>query len=80
MCGDGGADSFFYFAKAVIPHMRPGSSIINNASINPFVRRPLPVLAASVHTRVAADWKVRLARLRMYVACMLRVQFHKGLI
>ncbi|KZV76200.1 NAD-P-binding protein [Peniophora sp. CONT] len=30
----------FYFAKAVIPHMKPGSSIINNASINAYIGRP----------------------------------------
>lgn len=30
----------FYFAKAFIPHMKPGSSIINNASINAYIGRP----------------------------------------
>jgi len=31
---------FFYLAKYVLPHMRRGSTIINNASINAYVGRP----------------------------------------
>jgi len=31
---------YFYFAKAVIPHMQPGSAIVNNASINAYIGRP----------------------------------------
>lgn len=31
---------FFFLSKAAIPHMKPGSAIINNASINAYVGRP----------------------------------------
>jgi NAD(P)-dependent dehydrogenase (short-subunit alcohol dehydrogenase family) len=31
---------FFYMAKYALPHMHPGDSIINNASINAYIGRP----------------------------------------
>jgi len=31
---------YFYLAKYVLPHMKPGSTIINNASINAYIGRP----------------------------------------
>jgi NAD(P)-dependent dehydrogenase (short-subunit alcohol dehydrogenase family) len=31
---------FFYLSKYVLPHMKSGSTIINNASINAYVGRP----------------------------------------
>lgn len=31
---------YFYLAKYSLPHMKPGSTIINNASINAYVGRP----------------------------------------
>jgi len=31
---------FFYMSKYALPHMRPGDSIINNASINAYIGRP----------------------------------------
>ncbi|CAI6338653.1 unnamed protein product [Periconia digitata] len=31
---------YFYLAKYVLPHMKPGASIINNASINAYIGRP----------------------------------------
>lgn len=31
---------FFYLSKYALPHMKPGSTIINNASINAYIGRP----------------------------------------
>lgn len=31
---------FFYLSKYALPHMKPGSVIINNASINAYIGRP----------------------------------------
>ena len=31
---------YFYLAKYTLPHMSPGSAIINNASINAYIGRP----------------------------------------
>ena len=44
-------DAIFYLAKAAIPHMRPGSAIINTASIN--ADKPNPTLLAYATTKGA---------------------------
>lgn len=44
-------DAMFYLAKAAIPHMRPGSAIINTASIN--ADKPNPTLLAYATTKGA---------------------------
>jgi NAD(P)-dependent dehydrogenase (short-subunit alcohol dehydrogenase family) len=44
---------FFYMSKYALPHMHPGDSIINNASINAYIGRPDLLVsitsASSVH-------------------------------
>jgi NAD(P)-dependent dehydrogenase (short-subunit alcohol dehydrogenase family) len=41
----------FYLSKAAVPHMKPGSAIVNTASINS--KSPSPSLLASATTKGA---------------------------
>ena len=54
--------SMFYLAKAAVPHMKPGSAIVNTSSIN--AKSPNPTLLAYATTKGAiANFTAGLAQL-----------------
>lgn len=46
---------FFYLSKMALPHMKPGDTVINNASINAYIGRP-DLLDYTSHPARALLW------------------------